>query len=91
MTAERPSITAGLIDVKLSDGTITIRGYFPRPIFFRSQDYLVSERRYDEFQRTLTLPSGIDADFTNGVLTVTLPKSVEAKRKERKVEIRTAA
>lgn len=95
MTAELPGMTADDIDIKLSDGAITIRGEKSEEKKEEKEDYLVSERRYGEFQRTLTLPSGIDADsvsadFANGVLTVTLPKSAEAKQKERKVEIKTA-
>lgn len=92
IAAELPSLTADHIDVKLRDGTIKIRGEQSEEM----KDYMISERRYGEFQRTLTLPAGIDADaisadFANGVLTVTLPKTAEAKQKERKVEIKTAA
>ncbi|WP_235868826.1 Hsp20/alpha crystallin family protein [Meridianimarinicoccus zhengii] len=84
------------IDIKLSDGTITIRGEKSEEKKEEKEDYLVSERRYGEFQRTLSLPTGVDADavkadFANGVLTVTLPKSPEAKQKERKVEVKTTA
>lgn len=96
MTAELPGMTVDDIEIKLSDGTVTIRGEKTEEKKEEKEDYLVSERRYGQFQRTLALPTGIDADkvsaeFTNGVLTVTLPKSAEAKQKERKVEIRSAA
>lgn len=96
MTAELPGMTADDIDIKLSNGTITIRGEKSEEKKDEKEDYLVSERRYGEFQRMLNLPPGIDADavtadFVNGVLTVTLPKTVEAKQKARKVEIKSAA
>lgn len=96
VTAELPGMTAKDIDIKLSDGTITIRGEKSEAKKEEKEDYLVSERRYGEFQRTLSLPSGVDADavsadFANGVLTVTLPKTPEAKQKERKVEVKSAA
>lgn len=96
LTAELPGMTAEDIDIKLSDGTITVRGEKSEEKKEEKEDYLVSERRYGEFQRTLSLPSGIDADavkaeFANGILTVTLPKTPEAKQKERKVEVKTAA
>lgn len=96
LTAELPGMAAENIDIKLNDGTITIRGEKSEERKEEKEDYLVSERRYGEFQRTLSLPSGIDADavkadFANGILTVTLPKTPEAKQKERKVEVKTAA
>ena len=96
ITAELPGMAAKDIDIKLTDGTITLRGEKSEEKKHEKEDYLVSERRYGKFQRTLSLPSGIDADnvsadFANGILTVTLPKSAEAKQKERKVEVKTAA
>ncbi|MCB1334939.1 MAG: Hsp20/alpha crystallin family protein [Roseivivax sp.] len=96
ITAELPGMSVEDIDIKLSDGTITIRGHKSEEKKEEKEDYLVSERRYGEFQRSLTLPSGVDADavkadFSNGVLTVTLPKTREAKQKERKVEVTKAA
>ena len=96
LTAELPGMAADDIDIKLSDGTITVRGEKSEEKQEEKEDYLVSERRYGEFQRTLSLPLGIDpdavnAEFANGVLTVTLPKTPEAKQKERKVEVKTAA
>lgn len=96
MTIELPGMASDDIDIKLSDGTITIRGEKSEDKKSEKEDYLVSERHYGQFQRTLALPSGIDAarvtaDFAHGVLTVTLPKTTEAKQKERKVEIKSAA
>jgi HSP20 family protein len=96
ITAELPGMTAKDIDIKLTDGTITIRGEKSEGNKENKEDYLVSERRYGAFQRRLSLPSGINADaisadFTNGVLTVTLPKTPEAKNKERKVKVKSAA
>lgn len=95
-TAELPGMTAEDIDIKLSDGTIIIRGEKSEEKKEEKEDYIVSERHYGEFQRSIPLPSGIDADavaadFANGVLTVKLPKTPEAKQKERKVEVKSAA
>ena len=57
MTAELPGMTVEDIDIKLSNGTITIRGEKSEEKKDEKEDYLVSERRYGEFQRSLTLPS----------------------------------
>lgn len=53
----------------------------------------LSERRYGKFTRTFVLPRDveadrIDADFENGVLRVTIPKSERARR--RRIEVRNA-
>ena len=49
------------------------------------------ERRYGSFTRSFTLPEsaeaeGIDADYRDGVLTVTIPKRPESQPREIKVE-----
>ena len=46
--------------------------------------YHLRERRFGRFQRTIALPSAVQAnqaqcDFNNGVLTVTLPKAEESR------------
>ena len=53
----------------------------------------VSERSYGAFHRLFRLPDDVDADgveaeFRNGVLKVTLPKSPEAGKKERKIDVK---
>lgn len=95
ITAELPGMKAEEVEVKLGDGSITIRGEKSEERKEEKENYLVSERRYGEFQRSLALPSGIDLDavkasFADGVLTVTMPKSEEAKQKERKIEVNAA-
>ena len=61
----------------------------------KNKDYYVSERRFGSFQRSFTVPAGVDAskieaNFKNGVLTITLPKSAQAQKSEKKIEIKTA-
>lgn len=95
VTAELPGMTPGDIEIRLSDGTLVLRGEKSEEKKDEKEDYLLRERRYGAFQRSLPLPSGIDADkvsarFANGVLTVTLPKSAEARQKERKIEVKAA-
>ena len=95
ITAELPGMTAENIDIKLSDGSLTIRGEKSEEKKEEKENYLLSERRYGTFSRTLPLPSGvnsehIDAHLSNGVLTVTLPKTAEAKQKERRIQVKAA-
>lgn len=95
ITAEVPGMGADDVEVKLGDGTLTIRGEKSEERKEDKENYMLRERRYGAFHRSLPLPSGIDAeaikaDVANGVLTVTLPKTPEAKQKERKIEVQSA-
>jgi HSP20 family protein len=56
-------------------------------------NYHFSERSYGSFQRSFQLPLSIDrdkvaADFSKGVLTITLPKTAEAQKPQKKIEIK---
>ena len=58
-------------------------------------DYYVHERHFGSFERSFQVPSGvdtnqIDATFKKGVLTVTLPKTAEAQRAEKKISVKAA-
>jgi HSP20 family protein len=49
----------------------------------KDKNYHYSERAYGSFQRAFELPASVDrdkiaADFTKGVLTITLPKTPDA-------------
>ncbi len=95
LQAELPGLTQDQIEVKLSDGMITIKGEKSAEKVEDEEDHYLSERSYGAFQRSFRLPAGVEADkvearFENGVLKVTLPKSAEAKEKERKIEIKAA-
>jgi hypothetical protein len=57
----------------------------------KDKNYHYSERRFGSFRRTIQLPQHIDRDkiaanFRNGVLNVTLPKSHDARQRQRKIE-----
>src|SRR5919198_5779260 len=83
---ELPGVKPEDTEVTLDGQTLVIRGHYGEE---REEDgkggrYLLRERRTGTFARAITLPGGIDADkvtssFTNGELTITLPKVAEAK------------
>jgi HSP20 family protein len=96
VTAELPGMDEKSIDVNLADGVLTIRGEKKEEKEEKKKDYYVSERRFGSFQRSFTVPNGVDADqieahFKNGILVVKLPKSAQARQNEKKIEIKTAA
>lgn len=92
ITAELPGLSSDDVEIKLNDGMITLRGEKSEEHKEEKSDYHLCERRFGAFQRSFALPRGIDEDaitarFDKGVLTVILPKSAEAKKKARRVEI----
>lgn len=93
ITAELPGMDESNIEVKLSNGTLTIKGEKKEEKEERKKDSYLSERRYGSFQRQFLVPEGVDADridasFKKGVLTVTLPKTPEAQKAEKKIAIK---
>jgi HSP20 family protein len=95
ITAELPGMDESNIDVKFSDGTLTIKGEKKEDKEEKKKDYYLSERRYGSFQRSFAVPDGVDSDkidaqFKDGVLTVTLPKTAEAQKSEKKIAIKKA-
>jgi len=93
--AELPGVDKNDIEVTLEDGTLTIKGEKKVEKEESKAGYYMSERRYGSFLRSVGLPPGVDvekisADFSNGVLKVTLPKIPEAQAKARRIEVKTA-
>jgi HSP20 family protein len=95
ITAELPGLDENNVEVKFADGLLTIKGEKREEKEEKKKDYYLSERRFGSFQRSFQVPDGVDADkiaasFKNGVLTVTLPKSPDAQKKEKKIVIKKA-
>jgi HSP20 family protein len=87
VTASLPGVNPDDIDITLTENSLTIKGEMRKDETIEEENYHMRERRYGSFQRTLTLPTPVDAeniqaDFENGVLTVHLPKT-EAVRPKR--------
>ncbi len=95
ITAELPGMDEKNIDVNLSNGMLTIKGEKSQEKEEKKKDYYLSERHYGSFQRSFRVPEGVDPDkvdanFKKGVLTVTLPKTPEAQKKEKKIAIKAS-
>lgn len=93
LSAELPGMTEQDIQVSLSGDRLTITGEKRQEREEKKENYYLTERSYGEFQRSFILPEGIDrdqvtAEFAKGVLTVTVPKSVQAEPK--KIEVKAA-
>jgi HSP20 family protein len=89
-----PGVKPDNLDVAITGDTLSIRGEVrkEREVSDDAQrDYLVRERRYQRYSRTLRLPTLVQADkaeaeFDNGVLRLTLPKAEEVKPKTIKIK-----
>lgn len=95
ITAELPGMDETNIQIKLSNGALTIKGEKTDEREEKKKDYHLSERHYGSFQRTFGLPDGVDpekieAHFSKGVLTLTLPKKPEAQKPEKTIDIKTS-
>jgi HSP20 family protein len=92
LTAELPGLEEKDVDLTIRDGVLTLKGEKKYEHKEEKEDTHVMERRYGSFQRMMPLPDSVDeakieAKFDKGVLTVTMPKTVEAKAKARKIAI----
>jgi HSP20 family protein len=95
ITAELPGIDEKNIEVNLANDGITIKGEKREETEEKRKDYSISERRYGSFERYFAVPGGVDANkieatFKNGVLKLTLPKTVEAQKPAKKIEVKAA-
>lgn len=92
ISAELPGLDEKSVDVKLSNGVLTISGEKKEEKEEKKEGYYFSERRYGSFRRSFRVPDGVDADkiaavFEKGVLKISLPKTSGAKQEEKKIEI----
>jgi HSP20 family protein len=91
--AEVPGMKKEDIEISLHDGYLTLSGERKQEQKYESAEAYRSERFLGRFQRTINLPCQVDADkikatYTDGVLTVTLPKAEEAKPKQIQVSVK---
>jgi HSP20 family protein len=96
VSAELPGMEEKDIEVTVTGDMLTLKGEKRAEKEEKSRNYYVSERSYGSFQRNFMLPEGVDRDaidaaFAKGVLTVTLPKTAQAQKEQKKIEVKSAA
>jgi HSP20 family protein len=84
--AALPGIKADEVQINVSGDVLTIKGETKQEDEKKDKSWHIREHRWSSFERSLRLPSAVisdqaKADFENGVLTITLPKSEEVKPK----------
>jgi HSP20 family protein len=90
LKADLPGLAEGDVNIEVQDGTLTISGEREAEHEQREKGWYRIERSFGSFNRSLTLPDGVDPDridasFANGVLEVRIPKPEE--RKPRRISI----
>ena len=84
--AALPGVQADEVQINVNGDMLTIRGEMKHEQEQKDQAWHIRERSWGAFERSVTLPTGVvadraKADFENGVLTITLPKSEQARPK----------
>jgi HSP20 family protein len=90
--ADVPDVEMKDIDVRLENGTLTLRGHRKFENKSNEGGWHRVERSYGTFERLFAVPETVNpeavkADYKNGVLTVTLPKKEVAKPRQIKVDV----
>ncbi len=90
LKAELPGVDPKDVEATVHDGTLYLKGERKYEKEVKEENYHHVERSYGAFARALTLPASIDeekvqAEFKDGVLTLTMPKREEAKAKKIKI------
>ncbi|MCL4789722.1 MAG: Hsp20/alpha crystallin family protein [Verrucomicrobia bacterium] len=89
---ELPGMSKEDITVSLHEGSLSISGERKSGTKHTEAEVYRAERFFGRFQRTVTLPAPIAPDkvkaqYKDGILTVTLPKTEEAKPKQIDVSV----
>ncbi len=91
--ADLPGMDEKDIKVNVVGAVLTIKGEKHEEKEEKKRDFHMRERRFGSFERALHVPEGVDADkieasFKKGVLTVTLPKTAEAQKPVKAIEVK---
>jgi HSP20 family protein len=91
-----PEVDPKELDIRVENNLLTIRGERKFEKKVNEDNYLRVERAYGSFSRSFSLANSVNAeaiqaDYQNGVLTLTIPKREEAKPKQIKVNVAAPA
>ena len=95
ITVELPGIDEKDIELDISEGMLTLNAEKREEREEKKKNYHLTERSFGSVRRSFRVPEGVDigkinAGFSKGVLQVTLPKTKEAKAKQRKIPVKSS-
>ncbi|MEC4593843.1 MULTISPECIES: Hsp20/alpha crystallin family protein [Nitrospirillum] len=95
ITAELPGLDEKHIEVSLFGDRLILKGEKRQERKEKDKDHFLSERAYGSFQRSFRLPEGVDvenisATMAKGVLEIILPKTAEAQKQQKKIQVKAA-
>ena len=94
ITAELPGLERDDVEVSLDQDAVVLSGEKKEESERRESEVYRAERYYGAFNRRIPLPCDVNFDkaeatFRKGVLRITLPKTEEAKRRQKRIEIKS--
>jgi HSP20 family protein len=90
---ELPGVKKEDVKITMKNNTLTVRGEKKLEQEKNGEKYHRIERSYGMFQRSFTLPTSvlsdkIEAEYDNGVLSISIPKAEEAKPRDIEVKVK---
>ena len=90
LRAAAPGFKADDVDLNISGNWLVLKGRKEA----EEKQYVMKERGFDAFHRTMRLPRGLqpektEASFEDGILTITIPKSEKTKAEVHKIAIKS--
>ena len=92
VSVELPGIDPKEVDITVAGNLLTVRGERKLEKETKEEDYLMREIGYGSFERTITLPHGVNtekvkAHYAKGILEITMPAEAAVKGKKVPVEV----
>jgi HSP20 family protein len=93
LKADLPGIAPEEVEIAVADGVLTVSGEHTEEHGEKKERYVRRERRSGSFQRSMTLPEGVEADqieatCKDGVLEIKIPLPEPQAKAEQKVTIK---
>jgi HSP20 family protein len=87
-----PGVKPEEVDITIQDDVLTIKGESKEDKEIKREDYYMKETRTGSFTRSIRLPADLDlqsakADFQDGMLTLSIPKSKDVKPSKIKIPV----
>jgi len=95
LKAELPDVDPKDVEIRVENGTLYLKGERKLSSEVKQDNYHRIERSYGQFVRNFALPGSVNpeqvtAEYSNGILTLTMPKREEAKPKTIKINVTEA-